>query len=65
MKNYVIPLCLTIPADSFEEAMAVAASTADNVAIDAGIGVVIPECEHDNEGRRVLYLHPEETPPQE
>lgn len=62
MKNYVIPVCLTIPADSYEEAMCVAESTADNLATDGGIGVMIPECEHDNAGQRVFYLHPEDKP---
>ena len=62
-KLYVIPVLLTIPAESYEEANSVAESTADNLATDAGIGVtLVTEFEYDNAGQRVLYLHPEDQP---
>lgn len=62
-KLYVIPVLLTNPAESYEEANSVAESTADNLATDAGIGVgVVSEFEYDNAGQRVLYLHPEDKP---
>jgi len=62
-KNYVIPILLTIPAASYEEAEKVAESVADNLSTDAGMGVeAVTSFEYDNDGQRVLYLHPEEEP---
>ena len=62
-KNYVIPVLLTIPSESYEEAQKVAESVADNLATDSGVGVSVPDYfEHDDAGQRVLYLHPEHKP---
>jgi len=62
-KAYTVAIILTIPAESYEEACSVADAVADNLSMDAGIGVLaILEYEYDNDGQRVLYLHSEDEP---
>lgn len=62
-KNFVIPILLTIPATSYEEAMKEGQSLVEDMSADAGMGVELATYfEHDNIGQRVLYLHPEEDP---
>jgi hypothetical protein len=62
-KNFVIPVLLTIPATSYEEAMKEGQRIVDDMSSDAGVGVELETYfEHDNIGQRVLYLHPEEDP---
>lgn len=62
-KNYVIPVLLTVPAESYDEALAQASDIVDGLNTDAGLGMEVEvNFEHDNIGQRVLYLHPEEDP---
>lgn len=66
-KNFVIPILLTIPATSYEEAQRQAANVAyhlsTNPVDDSGMTAKVETYfEHDNIGQRVLYLHPEEDP---
>lgn len=62
-KVFVIPLLLSIPAESYGEAMQEAEDLVEDLGVDAGMGVeVARDFEHDNHGQRVLYLHPEEDP---
>jgi len=62
--NYVIPVLLTIPAESYKEAVEAAKKVVEEyLSADAGIGAEVETYfEHDNAGQRVLYLHPEEDP---
>lgn len=62
-KMYVIPILVTIPAESYAEAMQEAEDLVEELGTDAGMGVeVARDFEHDNGGQRVLYLHPEDEP---
>lgn len=62
-KDYVIPILLTVPAESYEEAVRQAVDIVDGINQDAGVGMEVEvNFEHDNIGQRVLYLHPEEDP---
>ena len=63
MKFYEFAIVVTIPADKYEDAVAEAEEVAENLGMDAGIGVSLElNYEHDNDGQRVLYLHPEDKP---
>jgi hypothetical protein len=62
-KDYVIPVLLTSPAESYQKALEQASDIVDGLNTDAGIGMEVEvNFEHDNIGQRVLYLHPEEDP---
>ena len=62
-KEYVVAILVTIPAASYEAALKEAETMAENWSQDAGIGVeVVRDHEHDNDGQRVVYLHPEDKP---
>lgn len=58
---YDIAVILSIPATSYQEAMSIAHGIGDAIAIDASMGVdVVMDYQHDKQGQRVVYLHPEE-----
>lgn len=64
MKVYQIAMILSVPAESYEEACE-AALELDDVDIASGSDITTKvelDYEHDNDGQRVLYLHPEEEP---
>ena len=68
-KTYQIAIILSIPADSYEEAldrgerfnMQLCNSNPDFDDCDIEY-VVEHNYEHDNQGSRIVYLHPEEEP---
>jgi len=66
--HYVVPVLLTIPANSYSEAQEKARTvehllTHDGRVKHEGITAEVESYfEHDNIGQRVLYLHPEEDP---
>jgi len=62
-KNYVIPVLLTVPAESYRQAVDQAIEMVDDLKIMAAASLEVEvNFEHDNIGQRVLYLHPEEDP---
>lgn len=63
MPAYDVALLVTIEADSYEEALGEARMLAEGVASAEELSCsAVLDYERDNEGQRVLYLHPEETP---
>lgn len=61
-KMYVVPVLLTVPAESYEKAREAAEAFVDSNQ-DAGIGLEVETYfERDDIGQRVMYLHPEEDP---
>lgn len=61
-KFYVVAVTMTIPADSYAEAVATATAVVDTMS-DTAQGIeVVTDYEYDNDGQRVLYLHPENEP---
>lgn len=62
-KVYEIAIVVSIPASTYEDALAQAEELAESMSTDAGMGVeAISSYEHDNDGQRVLYLHAEDDP---
>jgi hypothetical protein len=64
-KAFQIAIILLVPADTYEEAMKVGESIAENLATDAGVGVML-ETNYERDGsiknQRVVYLHDEADP---
>lgn len=61
-KVYVVPVLLSVSAESYDKAVEEAKGVVDSFT-DAGVGMEVETYfEHDNIGQRVLYLHPEEDP---
>lgn len=63
-KVYVVPLLLSISAESYDKAVEEAKRLSEDLSnSDTGMGYEVETYfEHDNIGQRVLYLHPEEDP---
>lgn len=60
MQEFDIALIVTIEADSYEKALLEAEDMAEGIGMTEEISCsAVIYYEHDNEGRRVLYLHPE------
>lgn len=56
-KIFTVALILTIPADSYEEALAFAEEEAEGMMLDAGVGVdAIRDYEEDEFENRILNL---------
>lgn len=60
---YTVALLVSIPADNYEAALQEAEDMAEGLGIMEELSVsAVTDYEHDNEGQRVLYLHPEDKP---
>jgi hypothetical protein len=63
MPRFDIPLLVTIEADTYAEAIREGHDLADGIGQTEELSVsVVLNFEHDNDGQRVLYLHPENEP---
>lgn len=59
MPNFDIALILTVEADNYHKALKHADNLAEGVAADGENISAVFDYESDNDGQRVLYLHPD------
>ena len=59
MQEFDVAIVVTIEANTYDGALRIANNIAEGLEIDGETAEAITNYDHDNDGQRVLYLHPE------